>query len=527
MPRQEHPTLPYLSNEERLEAYQFIISGCSHLWSKNKLQEEKAIEILTKLVKLGQIDPYFLAHLTSWAVTHPSRDLMVATTYANALSPADGQPFSAGSKYKKPNLRYVSAASICRLEPKLTKRVKQLGRLKFSVDGTLNKGTHCPNSLNTAIKKYLKYRENNLDIIRGIKKAGLSNVFQWLYRTVHMAPSDEAAAILRWQQKNKKIKFAKPMFDFKDLSDLEIAKRIRKDKIPVLGALGAIPKMSPVIAVALLEQATGNQALILRKTFEDAGVLKDKEVMALFEKKIGEAKTAVDRVDNLSNTASEEVRKVMKKARSKVRKQEMKGVGKIYLHVDFSPSMEGAVELAKEKGTIIAECVDNPKENFRWGRFFEKGEELPLPETFEKDAFAAVLFGKTLGGGTDCFALYPKAREFGAEVDIFISDGEHNYGPDLPEKLKKYHEKNPDVAKPKAIVLVRVRGTGPTAGDADSIEKACEVIGVPYAEMDPKVLAESALVVNSIKSAILGPLETINQIMETELLKLPSWYMAI
>lgn len=527
MPKREHPTLPYLSQEERLAVYQRIIAGCSHLWSKNKLQKEKAIEALTSLIKLGQTDPYFLAHLTSWATTHPAKDLRVITIYANTLSSANGQPFSAGSKYKKPNLRYVSAAAICGLEPKLTLRVRQLAGLKFGIDGILNKSTHCPASLVTAIKKYLRYRESNLEILRGIKKAGLSKTLQWLYRSVHMAPSNEAAAILRWQQKDKKIKFAKPLFDFSKLSDLEIAKRIRKDKIPVLGALGALPHISPVIAIALLEQATGNQAIILRKTFEDAGVLKDKEVMKLFEKKIGEAKTAVDRVETLSKTASEEVKRAMKKARAKVRKKEMVDIGKVYLHVDFSPSMEGAVELAKERGAIIAECVNKPEENFRWGRFFEKGEELPLPETFEKDAFEAVLFGKTLGGGTDCFALYPKAREFGAEVDVFISDGEHNFGNELPEKFKDYHEKHPDVVKPRAIVLVRVRGTGPSAGDARSIEKACEAVGIPYAEMKPETLTGSALVVNSIKAAILGPMETIHQIMSTELLRLPDWYMAI
>jgi len=528
MTKKEYPELPYLSNSKRLEAYQTIIDGCSHLWSKGKMQEEKVLKALIPLIKLGKNDPYFLSHFVSWIITtkHPSKDLQVLTTYANSLSTADGRPFRAGSKYNKPNLRYISAAALCQMSPKLVLRVRRLGQIKFEVKDLLNKGSHWPNSLTTAIKKYLKYREANIEIMKGVKKAGLSNTVQNLYRSIHLSPSDEVANILRWQQKDKKIKFAKPLFDFKNKSDLEIAEAIRKDKLPVLGVIGALPHISPVIAVALLEQATGNQAVILRKTFEDSGVLKDKEIMKLYSEKIKEAKTSIDRVETISKTASTEVKKVLKKARAEVRKQEMVDIGKVYLHVDFSPSMEGAIKLAKERGAIIAECVNNPKENFRWGRFFERGEELPIPKTFEKDAFEAILFGKRLGGGTDCFALYPRAREFGAEVDIFISDGEHNCG-DLENKIKRYHEQNPSTPKPKAVVLVRVKGNGPSAGDPESIRKAYESIGVPYAEMKPETLVGSAMVASSIRSAILGPMEMINQITECPLLELPNWYLSI
>ena len=528
MTKQEHPTLPYLSQENRLQVYQTIIDGCQHIWSKGKMQEEKALEALTPLIKLGQSDPYFLSHFVSWIITtrHPSKDLSVLSVYANALSSADGRPFQAGSKYNKPNLRYVSAAALCQMEPKLVLRIKRLGQIKFEVKDLLNKGSHCPNCLMTAIKKYLKYREANIEIMKGIKKAGLSNTVQNLYRSVHLSPSDEAASILRWQQKDKKIEFAKPLFDFKDLSDLEIAKKIREEKIPVLGAIGALPHISPVIAVALLEQATGNQAVILRKTFEDSGVLQDKEIMKLYSEKVKEAKTSIDRVETISKLASAEVKKVLKEARADVRKQVMVDIGKIYLMVDYSPSMEGAIELAKERGAIIAECVPSPKENFRWGRFFESSEELPLPEVFEKDAFEAILYGKTLGGGTDCFALYPKAVRFGAEALIYLSDGEHNIG-DLTNKMLSFHRENPTLKKPKAIVLVRVKGCGPSAGDPESIRKACEANAIPYSEMKPETLVSSALVASSIKSAILGPQETINQIMQIKLLSLPSWYYAL
>ena len=74
------------------------------------------------------------------------------------------------------------------------------------------------------------------------------------------------------------------------------------------------------------------------------------------------------------------------------------------------------------RGAILAECVNDPTNNFGWGAFGTQGMPLPLPQEFVKDAFSAVLFQVPGLGGTDCFQLYPTAREFGADVDIFVSD---------------------------------------------------------------------------------------------------------
>ena len=523
MTKQEHPTLPYLSQENRLQVYQTIIDGCQHIWSKGKMQEEKALEALTPLIKLGQSDPYFLSHFVSWIITtrHPSKDLSVLSVYANALSSADGRPFQAGSKYNKPNLRYVSAAALCQMEPKLVLRIKRLGQIKFEVKDLLNKGSHCPNCLMTAIKKYLKYREANIEIMKGIKKAGLSNTVQNLYRSVHLSPSDEAASILRWQQKDKKIEFAKPLFDFKDLSDLEIAKKIREEKIPVLGAIGALPHISPVIAVALLEQATGNQAVILRKTFEDSGVLQDKEVMKLYGEKIKEAKTSIDRVETISRKASESVKKVLKEARAEVRKKEMKDLGKVYLHLDASGSMSSYFNEATKLAAILSECVNNPKDNFKWGLFGSDGEELKLPEEFVQDAFKQVLFGRdATAGSTNVFALYDTARKFGAIYDCIITDQGHNVG-NLTNKIREYHQKYPEIEKPKACLIVDV------VNDEDTVKKAYEENGIPVSVIRPETLTGSALVAQSLKQAIEGPMIAIDAIMSTKLLKLPAWYLSI
>ena len=516
-------SLPFLSSRERLSAYSIILDGCSHIYSKNKLQQDKAIKALELLIPLTKNDPYFLAHFTSYALTKSkSKDLHVFLTYVSSLSSADGTAFSVGSKYKKPNLRYIAAAALHKLDPKLANRVMELASMKFNVQGHLNEARHFPTALRTSFEKYLQYRELNLEIMKGIKKAGLGNTIKTLYKALHKGPTEDVAKILRWQQKNKKIAFDKPLFDFKKMTDEEIAKKIQKEKLPVLGVLGALPRtVSPVIAVALLEQATGNQAVILRKTFEDAGVLKDKEVFELFQRKIKTAKTALDRVETISQTASDEVRKAMEGARSESRKEEMKGLGKLYLHIDDSGSMQAARQFAIERGAILAECVNDPKKNFGWGMFTGYPIPLPLPDEFIKDAFQAVLFGVRGGGSTDCFALYPEARKFEAEVDIFISDQEHTDG-DLEYKIKHFHEQNPTIAKPRACVIVDFGG-----GPSGDLKLAYEANNIPVSLLNPDKLVESALVVDAVKAAIQGPIVVIDEIMNTELLKLPDYYYSL
>lgn len=517
--------LPYLSSQERLQAYQLIIDGCSHLWSKGKLQTKKAGEVLMTLIPLTATDPYFLAHLTSYAIKKlQTKDLHVFTTYVNSLSTADGSPFSAGSKYLKPNLRIVSAAAIHQLEPKLVARVLELASMKYFIPPYLREGRHFPNSLRTAIDKYLTYREVNIEIVKGIKKAGLGNVLMKMYRTLHKNPTDEVASILRWQQKDHKITFAETSFQFKDLTDLEIAKKIQDERLPVLSVLGALPRqMSPVIAVALLEQATGNQAVILRKTFEDAGVLKDPEVMKLYTDKIATAKTALDRAETVSQTASQAVKEALSQARSEKRKEETLGIGKIFMHLDFSGSMRGVLQYAMDNAVIFAECVNNPTENFRWGAFQSSGELFPLPTEFVKDAFAQVLFGRRGGGSTNCFALYPNAREFGADVDVFLTD-EGNTDGDLTRKIREYHEQHPEVKKPKACVIVNFHGV---YAPCYRVKEAYEANGIPVAEMQPETLNESALVAQAVKTALVGPTAIIDTILQTELLQLPSYYYTL
>lgn len=524
-------SLPFLSSQERLNAYNLIIQGCSHIWSKNQLQADKAKAALEALIPLTKNDPYFLAHLTSYALKKSkSKDLHVFLTYVAALSSADGTPFSEGSEYMKPNLRYVGGAALHQLDPKLVDRVMKIANMKYSVSGYLNEASHFPMTLRTALRKYLEYMNQHPERVAGIKKAGLGNVLKRIYVGMRYKPSEEVVKTLRWKRKDMKVEFDERPCDFSKLSDLEIAETIRKEKIPYMGILNELAtakkKVSPVIAVAMLEQATGNQAVIMYGTFADAGILSDLEVKKLYEEKVKTATTTLDRVDRIKKIAEGAENDMLTKARAEVRQQQVGDIGKIFMHLDDSGSMQGVREYAINHGAIFAECVKDPTQNFNWGMFGSRGQLIPLPVKFEKDAFAQALFGVRDGGSTDCFALYPQAREFGADVDVFVSDQGHTDG-NLALKIRKYHEAHPDKPKPRACIIVNFGGRGGWGNGEHEIKEAYEENSIPAIELNPDTLTQSSLVSEAVKTALLGPVAVIDEIMETELLQLPQYYYAL
>lgn len=523
--------LSYLNDADRLKIYQRIISGCDHLYSKGKLQVEKAKEVLEEFMKLADDDPYFLAHFTSYANTKmQSKDLKLFSTFANSLSDADGTLFQIGEQngkpiygnIKKPNLRIISQAAIQTdsFDAKMIERLIELANMKQTLGKRFKEGTHFARSLKTAIEKYIKFRESNPRAIEGIKKAAMSRRFQNIYRALHIAPSMEVASILGWNQKKggkvTKVKF----FDFKGMTDIEIAEKIRKEKLKPIAVMGALEKkISPVIAAAILEQCTGDQAVIFREVFDSQGLLKNKDVVRLFEEKVKTAKTALDRVDRINTEVDETVQKILKNARSEVRKEQVGDIGKIFVHIDISTSMTDAIEKAKEYCSIFSECVSNPEQNFRWGTFGERGHQLAQPQSYQKDGFYAALYRRrATDGSTDCFGCFEIARKEGCDIDVYFTDGGHNVG--IPaQRLKKYAEKG--YVFPKVVIIVKCGSYSST------LKNSLQENNIPVVEIDPKALKESALVSQTIKEALKGPLVVIEEIMNTPLLKLPRWWSSI
>jgi len=507
--------LSFLSDDLRLAAYRELVSGTSHLWSKGKMQEGKVLPLLEKFVHLAKKDPLFMAHLTSYLIQKSdSKDLKVIATYANSMSDADGLPFFPGSKLSKPNLRIVSQAALQDLDPKLVYRIVSLGRMKMSVNGG-PKVSHMPRSLRSAVKKYLKLRETNP---KAMAASGFKETFKNLYRATNTKPAKEAVNALKWAQGNKAIGVIKPvktnLFDFTGKSDLEVAKEIQEKKLPALSTMSALDRpLSPVIAAAILGNASGDQALILRKAWDSQGILKNKDVQKVFTAKIKTAKS-LDRVEKINTQVDDTIKQIMQDAKSEKQKEIVGDLGSVFLHIDISGSMDSVITFAKEVSSVFAECVQNPEQNFNWGVFNSRGKVLPRPEGFTKEHFHKGLYGITAGGGTDCYALYEEARKVGARYDIIFTDQQTSSALD-------HRIKSANGAKPEGCVIVHF-GRG-----YNYVQLEYERAGIPVTILKPEALKESAGIAQMIKAAIKGQNVVIEEIMATPLLKLPQWWYSI
>lgn len=517
------------SDEKRLKVYKILTSACTHLYSKGKLQEDKFMDVANIFADIAINDPMFMAHLTAYVVKQQSKDLKVISVFFNALNDANGTPFFKGSKKNKPNYRTVSYSILQDLDPHLALRVLELAHKKFGVQGLLNESGHFPTGLKTAFRKYIGFREQNIDSIKGIKKSGLTKKFQQLYRLTRTHPTDEVAAVLGWKQKSGNNIELEKLPSFEKMTSKEIAEKLDELKLSPTVALSVLPKnkITANVAKSLLNNCTGNQSIILYNWFARNGFLDVESINKLFKSKVKDSTTAVDRIDTLTKDADEEDKKEMAKVRSEIRKKHFSDnkLGKVYLHIDTSGSMSRAIQFAKDNAATIAECVDNPSENFGWGIFSNRGRELPIPKEFTKEDFHQALYGVRDGGCTDCIALYGNARRMGAEVDIYVTDQGHNVGT-ISKRITEFHEKNPGVSKPKAAVIIDFSGMR-NARYNGQLQDGLAKCGIPVAIMSPESLKESALIHQSVANAVKGEMAVIDSIMETPLPSLPKWWKKV
>ena len=517
------------SDEKRLSIFKMLTSACTHLYSKGKLQEDKFLKVAEIFADVAVNDPVFMVHLTAYAANQDSKDLKVLSVFFNALNDANGTPFFKGATQCKPNYREVSYAILQQLDPHLALRVLELAHKKFGVNGVLNESRHFPTGLKTAFKKYIGYREHKPDSLRGMKKSGLSKKMQQMYRLTRTSPTPEAAAILGWKQKFGGPDEVEKLPDFANMTSAEIVETLEKVKIAPTVALSIIPqeKITAKVAKALLEGCTGNQSIILYNWFARNGFLDVKSIKSLFKDKVAESTTAVDRIDTLTRDADEEDKKEMAEVRSAVRKRAAKTaeLGKIFLHIDASGSMQRAIQFAMDNAATIAECVDEPSANFGWGLFSSRGRQLPLPKTFTKEDFYKILYGIRAGGSTDCIALYEEARKQGAEIDIYVTDQGHNVGT-ITKRITDFHEKNPNLHKPKAAVIIDFSGNRNAAYVAQ-LEDGLKKSGIPVAIMQPEALKESALIPQAVSTAVKGEMAILDAILDTPLPTLPKWWNSV
>lgn len=494
--------LPEQTATERLAVYRHLTKACQHLYSKGKLQKEKMTAALQEFSPLTKNDPIFLAHLAAWAASdkNQSRDLHLIALYLNALNDGDGTLFMAGGTLRKPNYRLVTQALLNTLKPHQFTRLLYFNRLKWSLHGV--EATHFPRCLRTAMKVYLDSLAP-ATVKKHVDKQFGRHLIEAFTR-LHVQPRLKVAQALGWEQQSKRgITIEKEVFvnPFDGLHDEAIAALILSKRMSFRRALSFLPpEPSLQIMASLIEVASPNELIIQISMFEKSGLLSVPELADKFYAKTQRA-TSVDRIDTISAPIAEHVKERMQRVRTAARQEQMGLLsGSMFLDVDKSSSMSGAIELAIKSAATLCDVVG--ANNFSCGVFGTNGKVF-TDKPVSKEHAMKIFYGiAATDGNTDCFANYRTVmKDRPVNYYVWITDGGHNYGPTNLQGLQK-----PDMA---LIVYVGTIST--------ELESKLKTNGVPYSLLPVDALESSNLVVQAIKTALLGETAIIEEIMDTPL----------
>ncbi len=493
-----------LTSAERLSLFKTLTQGNVHVWSKNAYQAEKGLPILSNLLELGKTDPFFLAHFI--CMQDLTKDLQVLGSLANFHSDADGSKFSEESDLRKPNLRLVSSAMVQSFDPKLAHRVL------WTAQQRQNGKKYFNHPMRVAFVKYLRYREENEAYLNSIVKAGFKEHIKNLYRLLGIYPSDKAASILRWKQRGKNIVMAASVNLFDGLSPKQVAEKITKENINFQLAMSQIANLTPAIGLALALQASPRQLAIYTNTWQELGLFNNEKFVVHYQSQLVKTGDETDRL-NTTIKMEDKTKKIVEGVRSEQRKSSVSyafdqfGIKKVFIHIDLSGSMSQSKDIAIDAATTVAEMIPDPANNLKWGWFNTRGVVLKTPPEFTKAGFSSVAYGLSAGGGTNIAALWPQAKEFDADLNIFVTDGDHTASFDVFNQMKG-----------KYCLIIKTGNYH--RGFHDYIVRNFNNV----IEMTPEQFKGSNKVVTAFATALKGEEAIIDGVMATKLIELPKWW---
>lgn len=376
-------------------------------------------------------DPLFYGHLGAWYMdTGEIRDHKEMFIINLSMSDFEGH-------------RNTGLAMLRDLPPYQLSRVVDFIHGKKSKDNKEEYGLfkNIPRSMTTEITRYLKERENDdqwFDSSVVIARKHLKR----LYALLHISPAPRAQKILF----DKNPPEDSSIFAIKELtkatSPADQAKIILEKKIPYRIASTVVSTMTPTVLMALIESMSEQELINNLGSLKRRGVFDNKDLKELVEKKLDKAKTA-GRVAAFKTKEAIKVANLsedMQKKLDEVADSQLKKRGRIKrptaLLVDSSGSMNQALELGKQIGSMISAIMDAPLYVYAF-------DTIGYPITASGTDLAAwekAFKGISAKGSTSCgIALENMIRNKQlVEQIIMITDEGENSSPLFVQSFKKY-----------------------------------------------------------------------------------------
>ncbi len=520
---------------------------------------EVADYLYRQVSEVWRLDNEFAARWASWAFKGQQRDIKVVLAAFMLVQSRSGEPVVEDGEvaFHDDDFRAVGEA-MCLirarhdLSPKLLLRVGDLLNVPAvaEINRELGFGKSARNPARgryyKAVEKWLRHREENPGMLEGLVKAGFRTTVQKLSRRVGYKPaSPRFFETLRWRQSQAndgrrdmaigaKVKEAET---WEGLSEEQICKRII-DTSPnykrIVGMLPAEIGLTRAIMAAAIEACSVSDAdlIILSPTLEDLGLLGIPEIHQRWKEATEQAEN--QRAANIArNIKSKAIQEDLEEAVDKATQKAMEEVTRdlrIYVIVDKSGSMEGAIEKAREYLTRFLGAF--PLERLHVSVFNTVGTEIKIKAPTAagvKHAFK----GHQAGGGTSYYEgvrALARHRPVAGQEDalmIFVGDQEDSCVQQLVDTVQQ------SGIAPVAFGMLQV--TGGWGGRGYVVEEAAVQLGVPCLPIDEAIFDDAYAVTDTLRNLIEStPVQAagrraarqeavLEKILRTELLKKPVW----
>ena len=537
------------------------------------LYPEVAVYLYEQIVSIWELDNKLAAQWASFAYKsdNSTKDLKVLLAAFMLVQSRKGDPIVEDGKFQfsDDDFREVGEA-MCLIPPekkkssgafdaRLIHRVWQVlnlpGIIQINRRLGFSQSSRQPflGRWEKAAQKWLRYREENIEMLEGLVKSGQSEIVKNIARHCHYKPlSEKFFDVLRWEQSQSKLghrginigKKKKAADNWSSLSEVEICQKIVNEKISYARLVGLLPKEKPLtrsmIAAAIeIGGVPAKNMIILTPTLEKFGLLEDPDVKKAWEAAV--KKTNDMRGANIaSRVKSKEVaEKLNEAAENAVKKAVEKAMGKsirVYWIVDKSASMDDALERAKHfiKKFFGAFDVDQTHvtvfNSYGTVLSIKKGNSAGVENAFK---------GIRASGGTDYGQGVLSLSQFKPKDDedsLFIFIGDEEQGGNFAQHVRQ------SGLRPVAFGLIRVlseswkRHYGAQYGRGVIVQETARVLGIPCFMIDEKTFDDTYAIPQTLRTLIEStPVSArattsavprkslIDQIMETELLSNPAW----
>jgi hypothetical protein len=523
---------------------------------KPGLFPEVVAHLYKQVAEVWKMDNEFVARWGSWAFTGEYRDLKVVLAAFLLVQSRSGEPVVEDKEvlFYDDDFRAIGEA-MCLIKAKHDLSPKLLLRIGAVLDcsqiAEINRELGFGKSARNAargryykvVDKWLRYREDNPRLLDGLVKAGFRTTVMSLARKVGYKPTTaKFFETLRWKQVQAKdgrrtiavgaeVKKAETWVG---LSEEEICERISSTKPNYKRIVGLLPPevgLTRAIMTAAIEAGSVSDAdlIILTPTLEELGLLTVPQVQERWKK--ATEKVENQRAANIAkNVKTKSAREGLQEAADTAAKRVLEEVTKdlrVYVVVDKSGSMDGAIDRAKDY--LKKFLVGFPLDRLHVSVFNTMGKEVQIKAS-SSAAVEQAFRGHRAGGGTSYYegvrALsHHKLKDGEDAIIIFVGDQLDNSMSSLVSAVQS------SGINPVAFGLVPI--TSPW-GQGSVVRDAAVHLGIPCFEIEEAIFDDPYAITRTIRNLIAStPVGSvarqqhrktlIEEILKTPLLSKPVW----